>query len=78
MQSVTSYTPSVGEIKPHEHPLKPKLKAAGVSQVQAARLVGAEITSLNQWLLGYRRMPAIIEFRLSELLAKKEASHDVL
>ena len=57
------------------HPLKARLRAAGIRQVKAARLVGAEITSLNQWLLGYRRMPDLIASRLEELIKQKEASH---
>ncbi len=58
-----------------EHPLKDRLKAAGIRQVEAARLVGENVVSLNQWLLGYRPLPAIVAFRLGELIAKKEASH---
>lgn len=71
-------TPLYESVKPHEHPLKGRLRAVGIRQVDAARLIGAEITSLNQWLLGYRRMPDLIEFRLEELIKAKEVSHAVL
>jgi transcriptional regulator with XRE-family HTH domain len=55
-----------------EHPLKQLLQNRNITQPQVAHHIGVAVSSLNQYLLGYRMMPSRVEAAITELLQQTE------
>ena len=54
------------------HPLKDKLRKRNISQLIVARQLGISISSLSQYLNGYRSPPPEIESQLNEIAQQLE------
>ncbi len=60
-----------------KHPLNNRLRGLGLSQVEAADIVGVSYGMLNKFLNGYDKMPLETEMRLDaicDFLEKKETN----
>lgn len=62
----------VSQIPDRSHPLKARLKKAGLFQMDLVRATGHKSGAINAMLQGYRRMPKWVQEKAENLIAQAE------
>jgi transcriptional regulator with XRE-family HTH domain len=60
----------------HPHPLKQRIRALGIKQVDLSEALFCSEAELSRWLNSRRSMPSSVERQLTEILNKLEGAGD--